>query len=72
MAPKVVFCLKYFFEKTHQKTADVHCAQLKGLQVNLCMTGSLLFAEYGENMLYTKKKIDCQKQFLYTTCSPQA
>ena len=29
---------------------------------------ALLFAEYGENMYNCS---ECQKQFLYATCSPQ-
>ena len=37
------------------------------------LSEALLFAEHGENMLFTKivLKTECQKQFLYTTCSPQ-
>ena len=35
------------------------------------LSEALLFAEHGENMLCTKFVLECQKQFLYTTCSPQ-
>ena len=31
----------------------------------------LLFAEHGENMCTNKNCSERQKQFLYTTCSPQ-
>ena len=35
------------------------------------LSEALLFAEHGENMLCAKICSKCQKQFLYTTCSPQ-
>ena len=35
------------------------------------LSEALLFAKHGENMLCTKKNSECQKQFLYKTCSPQ-
>ena len=35
------------------------------------LSEALLFAEHGENMLCKKNCSECQKQFLYTTYSPQ-
>ena len=35
------------------------------------LSEALLFAEHRENMLCTKNCSEYQKQFLYSTCSPQ-
>ena len=35
------------------------------------LSETLIFAEHGKNMLCTKIVLECQKQFLYTTGSPQ-
>ena len=42
-----------------------------GSSTGKSLSEALLFADYGENILCTKNCSECQKQFLYTTCSPQ-
>ena len=41
------------------------------LDTGKSLSEALLFAEHEENMMCTKNCSECQKQFLYITCSPQ-
>ena len=42
-----------------------------GYSTGKSLSEPLHFAENGENMLCTTNVSECQKQFLYITCSPQ-
>ena len=44
---------------------------LKVSHTGKSLSEALLFAKHGENMFCKKNGSECQKQFLYTTCSPQ-
>ena len=59
-----------YSEKTN-KFDEISKVYLKSLSTGKSLSEALLFAEHGGEHVVYKNCSECQKQFLYTTCSPR-
>ena len=63
--------LKFMYSEKTNKFDEISKVYLKSLSTGKSLSEALLFAEHGGEHVVYKNCSECQKQFLYTTCSPQ-